>query len=66
VSSPEAVELEEEDYRGLLALLYGIGFFILLGIGVYYRDYNLLGVILGALSTPFTLILKWYFDAKEK
>lgn len=60
---PEEV-IEEEDYRGVLALVFAIGFFGLAFFALGYLGIDAFLAVTGALTTPFTLILKWYFESK--
>lgn len=55
----------EQDWRGILAVLTTLGYFIVISVAtVRYGEEEALAVI-GLLSTLETVVLSWYFKAKE-
>ena len=59
----ELKDLEEEDWRGILALTIIIGGFILVVLGIFYDKLD--GVI-GGIGTLMYAVAQWYFKSKEK
>jgi hypothetical protein len=59
-------QVTEQDWRGILAVLTTIGYFAILTVSAVRFGFTESLVILGFMSTPETLVLNWYFKAKEE
>ena len=59
-------QVTEQDWRGILALLTTTGYFIVATISILKFSFTESLATLGFLSTPQTLVLNWYYKAKEK
>ena len=57
--------LAERDWTGLLAVLWIMSFFVMLGWTVYTFNVELFREIVLALGTPTALILKYYYDRQK-
>ena len=60
------VVVKESDWRGVLAIVFVIGFFALIGFFAF-KGYSMTEIIafIGATGTPLTLMVKWYFESKK-
>ena len=58
-------QVTEQDWRGILAILTTIGYFIVVAIATFRFEFMQTLVLVGLLSTPEMLVLSWYFKAKE-
>jgi len=58
--------IEEEDWRGIIAETILVGYFASIISGFFIVGVEGVLAVLGTLTTPVTLVVKWYFDAKEK
>jgi len=56
-------ELDIEDWRGILALLVILLFFIALVTAIILRVTDAIQALMG-FSSSVVIILKWYFDAR--
>mgnify|MGYP000645616461 CR=1 FL=1 len=64
-------EIEEEDWRGLLALIFVGGFMVLMGIAVWglvikALDIAALSTIAAIFLTTVKDVIAWYFKSKER
>ncbi len=59
-------EITERDWRGILALLTTIGYFVTVSITTLRYDFAESLTTAALLSTPEMLVLSWYFRAKEE
>jgi hypothetical protein len=59
-------QVTEQDWRGILAVVTTLGYFIVISVAtLHYGAEEALGFV-GLLSTLETVVLSWYFKAKEK
>jgi hypothetical protein len=59
-------QVTEQDWRGILAVVTTLGYFVVISVATLrYGPEEALGII-GLLSTLETVVLSWYFKAKEK
>ena len=58
-------QVTEQDWRGILAVVTTLGYFVVISIAAlrYGADESL--AVIGLMSTLETVILSWYFKAKE-
>ena len=56
----------EQDWRGILAVLTTVGYFLVISIASLRYDFAQMLIATGLLSTPEMLVLSWYFRAKEQ
>ncbi len=59
-------QVTEQDWRGILALLTTTGYFIVATISILKFSFTESLATMGFLLTPQTLVLNWYYKAKEK
>jgi hypothetical protein len=59
-------QVTEQDWRGILAVLTSLGYFIVISFATlrYVAEEAL--AIIGLLSTLEMVVLSWYFKAKEE
>jgi len=55
-------DLEEDDWRGIIALIVLIGGFIIVALCILVNRYE----IVAAITPLMALTVQWYFKAKEK
>lgn len=58
-------QVTEQDWRGFLAVLTTLGYFIVISIATLRYGVEQSLAIIGLLSTLEMLVLSWYFKAKE-
>ncbi len=58
-------QVTEQDWRGILAILTTLGYFVTIAIASLRYDFVELLTVTGFWSTPELLVLNWYFKAKE-
>ena len=58
-------QVTEQDWRGILAVLATVGYFLTVAIASLRFDFSQLLTITGFWSSPELLVLNWYFKAKE-
>ncbi len=58
-------QVTEQDWRGILAILTTVGYFVTVAIASMRYDFVQLLTVTGFWSTPELLVLNWYFRAKE-
>ena len=58
-------QVTEQDWRGLLAVVTTLGYFVVISLAMlrYGAEESL--ALIGLLSTLETVVLSWYFKAKE-
>jgi len=56
--------IEEEDWRGVLAIIFSAIFGALAGLGLYLHGVPGFLAVTSVLMTPYTLVLKWYYQSK--
>jgi hypothetical protein len=59
-------QVTEQDWRGILAILTTTGYFLVIAIASLRFEFTQALVVTGFISTPETLVLNWYFKAKEE
>lgn len=59
-------QLEEKDYRGLIALMIVAGFILMIVICLLRGDVNLLMQVSAVFGSPVSSVLTWYFMSKRK
>ncbi len=58
-------QVTEQDWRGILAILTTIGYFLTIAIASLRYDFVQLLTATGFWSSPELLVINWYFRAKE-
>ncbi len=58
-------QVTEQDWRGILAILTTVGYFMVVTIATFRYGFTETLVTIGFLSTPEMLVVSWYFKAKE-
>ena len=58
-------QVTEQDWRGFLAVLTTVGYFLVIALALIRYEFEQMLVATGLLSTPEMLVLSWYFKAKE-
>lgn len=58
-------QVTEQDWRGILAVLTTLGYFLAIALALVRYEFEQVLIATGVLSTPETLVLSWYFKAKE-
>ncbi len=58
-------KVTEQDWRGILAVLTTVCYYLVASIATIRYDFTLALVTISVLSTPEMLVLNWYFRAKE-
>lgn len=61
----EISELDEEDYRGLLAVIITGGSFALVALALIYRPEYLTDIMTGVVGLV-SMVVAWYFKLKGK
>jgi hypothetical protein len=59
-------QVTDQDWRGILAILTTIGYFVIMTVSALKFGFTESLVTMGFMSTPETLVLNWYFKAKEE
>jgi hypothetical protein len=59
-------QVTEQDWRGILAVLTTLGYFVIMTVSAVKFGFTESLVTMGFMSTPETLVLNWYFRAKEE
>ncbi len=59
-------QVTEQDWRGILAVLTTLGYFVIMIVSAVKFGFTESLVTMGFMSTPETLVLSWYFRAKEE
>ena len=54
-------DMEEEDWRGLIAIIGWVGVFVLSGVCILRSDMNALAQVVGFFGAPIGLITGYYF-----
>jgi predicted permease len=55
----------KEDWRGTLALMIWVGFFVMLGIPLIMRDLEAVKIVAAVLGMPIAMITTWYYGEKR-
>ena len=55
-------DLEEDDWRGIIALIVLIGGFVMIALSILTAQFELVA----AVTPLMALTVQWYFKAKEK
>jgi hypothetical protein len=58
-------QVTEQDWRGLLAVATTLGCFVVISVATLRYGAEEALAIIGMLSTLETVVLSWYFKAKE-
>ncbi len=58
-------EVNEQDWRGLIAILTTVGFFAVSTAALFRYSFGDTIATVAMLSTTETLVLNWYFKSKE-
>ena len=56
----------KEDWRGTLALMIWVGFFVMLGIPLIMRDLEAVKTVAAVLGMPIAMITTWYYGEKRE
>ena len=59
-------ELQEKDYRGILALMIVAGFLMTIIACIIKGDIEMLTQIAAILGSPVSAVITWYFMSKRK
>ena len=59
-------QVTEQDWRGVLAVLTTMSYFAVVIVSAVRFGFNESLITMGFLSTSETLVLNWYFKAKEE
>ncbi len=59
-------QVTEQDWRGILAVLMTLGYLVIIAVSEVRFGFTESLVTMGFMSTPETLVLSWYFRAKEE
>ena len=58
-------QITEQDWRGILAVVTTLGYFIVISVATLRYGAEEALAVIGLLSTLETVVLGWYFKAKE-
>jgi len=58
-------QVTEQDWRGILAVVTTLGYFIVISVATLRYGAEEALAVIGLLSTLETVVLGWYFKAKE-
>jgi len=58
-------QVTEQDWRGILAVITTLGYFAVISIAALRYGVEEALAVIGLLSTLETVVLSWYFKAKE-
>jgi len=58
-------QVTEQDWRGILAVASTLGYFVVISVATLRYGAEEALAIIGVLSTLETVVLGWYFKAKE-
>ena len=59
-------QVTEQDWRGILAILTSVGYFLTVVVASLRYDFVQLLTVTAFWSSPELLVLNWYFKAKEE
>ena len=59
-------EIQEKDYRGLIALTMTVAYFILLGVCVVTNNFEGAKIIAAILGPPFGFAMAYYFKGGKE
>ena len=59
-------QVTEQDWRGILATLTSVGYFLTVAVVALRYDFVQLLTVTAFWSSPELLVLNWYLKAKEK
>lgn len=60
------LKLGEADYRGFLAIISTLGYFVLVGYALASGNLEAVKEVASAFGTTWALVVAWYFQAKRK
>jgi hypothetical protein len=58
-------QVTEQDWRGILAVVTTLGYFVVISVATLRYGAEEALAVIGLLSTVETVVLSWYFKAKE-
>jgi hypothetical protein len=58
-------QVTEQDWRGILAIIATLGYFVIATLAMLEFGFTEAIATIAFLMTPETLVLSWYFKAKE-